>query len=148
MGSLSLPPSGPVYSDAQVFIYSVEKHPIDAPLLRPLWESVARGDIEVVSSELTLLETLVGPLKKADSALEADYENFFVCPGIRLLPITALILRAAARLRATLTSLRTPDAIHAATADACGCTLLVTNDFAFRRIPDLPLAILDDLRRP
>jgi predicted nucleic acid-binding protein len=148
MGSLSLPPSGPVYGDAQIFIYSVEKHPIYAPLLRPLWESVARGDIEVVTSELTLLETLVGPLKRADSALETDYENFLVCPGIRLLPITAPILRAAARLRATLTSLRTPDAIHAATADACGSTLLVTNDTAFRRISGLALAILDDLRGP
>lgn len=148
MGSLSLPASGPVYGDAQIFIYSVERHPIYAPLLRPLWESVARGDIEVVSGELTLLETLVGPLKKADSALETDYENFLVCAGIRLLPITAPILRAAARLRATLTSLRTPNAIHAATAASCCCTLLVTNDVAFRRIPGLALAILDDLRGP
>ncbi len=100
MGSLILPSSGPVYADAQIFISSVEKHPISAPLLRPLWESVARADLEVVSSELTLLEALVGPLKQGDPALETDYENFFVCPGIRLLPITPSILRAAARLRA------------------------------------------------
>ena len=148
MGSLTLPPSGPVYADAQIFIYSVEKHPIYAPLLRTLWESVARGDLEVVSSELTLLEALVGPLKTGDSALEADYENFFVCPGIRLLAITPLILRAGARLRATLSRLRTPDAIHAATADSFACTLVLTNDVAFRRIPDLPVVILDDLLGP
>jgi hypothetical protein len=42
MGSLTLPPSGPVYADAQTFIYSVEKHPTYGPLLRPLWESVGR----------------------------------------------------------------------------------------------------------
>jgi hypothetical protein len=72
MGSLILPSSGPVYADAQIFIYSIEKHPTYAPILRPLWESVARGDLEVVSSELTLLETLVGPLKQGDAALEAD----------------------------------------------------------------------------
>ena len=47
MGSLILPASGPVYADAQIFIYSVEKHPIYAPTLRPLWEAVARGDLEV-----------------------------------------------------------------------------------------------------
>ena len=58
MGSLILPSFGPVYADAQIFIYSVEKHPTYAPVLRPLWEAVARGDLEVVSSELTLLETL------------------------------------------------------------------------------------------
>src|SRR5262249_40320513 len=115
MGSLTLPLSGPVYADAQVFIYSVEKHPTYAPLLRPWWESVARGELKVVSSELTLLETLVGPLKTGDTALVTDSENFFVCPGIHLLPITPSILRGGAQLRATLVSLRTPDAIHAAT---------------------------------
>jgi hypothetical protein len=30
MGSLTLPTTGPVYADAQIFIYSVEKHPIYA----------------------------------------------------------------------------------------------------------------------
>ena len=148
MGSLILPSSGPVYADAQVFISSVEKHPISAPLLRPLWESVARADLEVVSSELTLLEAWSDLSNKVVSAIEMDYENFFVCPGIRLLPITPSVLRAAARLRATVSRLRTPDAIHAATASSCTCTLLLTNDFAFRHIPGLPVVILDDLLGP
>jgi hypothetical protein len=82
MGSLSLPTSGPVYADALIFIYSVEKHPIYALTLRPLWEAVARGDLEVLSSELTLMETLIGPLKQGDAALETDYENFFASAGI------------------------------------------------------------------
>ncbi len=98
MGSLTLPSTGPVYADAQIFIYSVEKHPIYAPLLRPLWASVARGDLEVVSSELTLMETLVGPLKTGNSALKLDYENIFLCSGIRLIPITQSILHEGAQL--------------------------------------------------
>jgi predicted nucleic acid-binding protein len=148
MGSLILPATGPVYADAQIFIYSVEKHPTYAPALRPLWEAVDRGDFEVVSSELTLLETLIGPLKQGDVALEADYENVFVSPGIRLLPITAPILRTAARHRAVLSRLRTPDALHAATGGSCGCTLFLTNDVIFRRIPGLPVIILDDVLGP
>jgi predicted nucleic acid-binding protein len=71
-----------------------------------------------------------------------------VSPGIRLVPITASILRAAAKLRASLISLRSPDAIHAASADSCGCTLLHTNDKIFRRIPGLPVIILDDVLGP
>jgi predicted nucleic acid-binding protein len=148
MGSLTLPTSGAVYADAQVFICSVERHPKYAPLLRPLWESVANNGLEIVSSELTLLETLVGPLKRGDSTLETDYENVFMWPGIRLFPITQSILRAGARLRATLSSLRTPDAIHAATANSCFSTLVLTNDVVFRRIPGLPVVILDDLIGP
>ena len=115
--------------------------------LRPLWEAVARGDLEVLSSELTLMETLIGPLKQGDAALEMDYENFFASPGIRLLPITSSILRAGARLRATLNSLRTPDAIQAATGHSCSCSLFLTNDLIFRRIPGLPVVLLDDVLR-
>jgi predicted nucleic acid-binding protein len=145
MGSLILPSTGPVYADALIFIYSVEKHPVYAATLRPLWEAVARGELEVLSSELTLMETLIGPLKQQDAALETDYEDFFVSPGIRLLPITSAILRAAANLRATLQSLRTPDAIQAATGHSSGCSLFITNDHIFRRIPGLPVVILDDV---
>jgi predicted nucleic acid-binding protein len=147
MGSLILPSAGPVYADALIFIYSVEKHPVYSPTLRPLWEAVARGDLEVVSSELTLMETLIGPLKQGDPALEADYENFLVSPGIRLLPVSSSILRAAARLRAALNSLRTPDAIQAATGQSCVCSLFLTNDLIFRRIPGLPVVLLDDVLR-
>ena len=77
MGSLTLPSAGVVYADTSVFVYSVEKHPQYVSSLRPLWVSVEAGTIEVVSSELVLLETLVGPLKKGDSALVSDYEHLF-----------------------------------------------------------------------
>jgi predicted nucleic acid-binding protein len=94
------------------------------------------------------METLIGPLKQGDVALEADYESFSISPGVRLLPITLPILRAGACHRATLSSLRTPDALHAATASDCRCTLFLTNDVIFRRIPDLPVVILDDVVGP
>jgi predicted nucleic acid-binding protein len=144
MGTLSLPASGVVYADAQVFIYSVEKHPTYGPLLRPLWQAVQAGTLEVVSSELALMETLVGPLKKADAVLVADYEQFFQQAGVRLLPITQAVLREAARLRAT-TRLRTPDALHAATALLAGCVLFLSNDYGFRSVPGLPLVVLQDV---
>lgn len=66
---------------------------------------------------------------------------------MRLLPITQAILREAARIRAT-TKLKTPDALHAATAQLEGCVLFVTNDACFRNLATLPVVILDDLRTP
>lgn len=145
MGTLTLPASGPVCVDTQAVIYSVEKHPTFGPLMRPLWQAVQAGAIQVVGSELLLLETLVGPLKTGDVALAATYEQFFQLPGIRLSLVSASVLRAAAQLRATVPKLRTPDAIHAATARAESCTLFVTNDHAFRAVPGLPTLILQDL---
>jgi predicted nucleic acid-binding protein len=51
----------------------------------------------------------------------------------------------ALRLRATISSLRTPDALHAATAIIAGCTMFLTNDEGFRRVGGLPCAVLRDM---
>lgn len=144
MGALTLPVTGSVYADVQILIYSVEKHPDYAPLLRPLWQAVHSEGLEVVSSELALMEALTGPLKHNDTALASDYERLFQI-GVRLLPITQPILRQAAHLRADVPGLRTPDALHAATAMLANCALLLTNDNGFRRIPGLSCAILNDV---
>jgi predicted nucleic acid-binding protein len=136
-----------VYLDANPIIYSVEKHPVFGPLLQPLWQAVQAKTIEVVSSDLVLMEALTGPLKSGNTALEKAYEQALLGTDMRLLPITHTILREAARLRVT-TKLKTPDAIHAATASDAGCVLFLTNDVGFRGVASLPLVILDDLRKP
>lgn len=145
MGRLILPPSGWVYADSCIALYTVNVHPTYAPLCAPLWQAAQQGSIQAVSSELTLMETLVGPLRSSDTAKAAFSVNLWNRPGASLLPITQDILREAARLRALVTSLRTPDAIHAATALLHGCTLFVTNDQGFRNVPNLPVVLLDDI---
>jgi predicted nucleic acid-binding protein len=147
VGSLTVPAAGLVYFDTNPVIYSVEQHPVYWPLLQPLWQAAKGKTIEIVSSELVLMETLIGPLKSGDTALANAYEQIFQQAQTRLIPITQPILREAARLRAT-TNLRTPDALHAATGREVGCVLFVTNDVGFRRVPSLPLVILDDLLTP
>jgi predicted nucleic acid-binding protein len=128
-------------------IYSVEKQPTYWPLLQPLWQAAKGKTIEIVSSDLTLMESLVGPLKSGDTTLANTYEQLFQQAQTRLLPITQAILREAARIRAT-TKLRIPDGLHAATAQLAGCVLFVTNDAGFRNLANLPLVILDDVRKP
>ncbi|MBI3945646.1 MAG: PIN domain-containing protein [Armatimonadetes bacterium] len=140
-----MPDSGHVYADANVAIYSVDRHPTYAPVCAPLWRATQGGTVQVVSSELILLETLVGPLRNGDAVLAARREALWRRADTRLVPITRDVLREAARLRARHTALRTPDAFHAATALLSGCVLFVTNDPGFRRILGLPLAILDEV---
>ena len=145
MGSLIIPPSGLIYVDANPIIYITQKHPIYAPLLQPLWQAAKKGNITIVSSDLALMETLILPIRMGDTVLVNDYERLFKQQLVRLLPITQDNLRVAARLRATIQALRTPDAIHAATALLSGCVFFVTNDTGFKRVPGLPLAILDEV---
>ena len=145
MGSVVLPTTGLVYVDANVVIYTIEKHPRYGPAMRPLWSAVSAGQAQVATSELIFLETLVGPYRSHDSQLADDYEKFFRMPEIELVPITPLILREAARFRSQIPRLRSPDAIHLATATTRGVTSFITNDTGFRNIPGLNVVLLDDV---
>jgi uncharacterized protein len=144
MGSLTLPDSGTVYLDSNCFIYSLERIEPYYQLLLPLWELAHARSVSVVSSELVRMETLVKPLKVGDEALVNLFRALFASRDVSLIPLTADLWDEAARLRASVPSLRTPDAIHATTALSEGCVLFVTNDPVFRRVPDLTVALLRD----
>lgn len=145
MGVLALPENGRVYLDANSFIYSIERIDPYRAILDTLWQTVSLGKMMVITSELTLLEVLVKPLKVGDIATATTFRAVLQSTSdVQMLPITQAVLEEAARLRATL-SLKTPDAIHAATALSNGCSDFVTNDSAFRRVADLTVTVLSEL---
>ena len=144
MGSLALPSNGPVYLDASAFIYSAELIEPYRALLEPVWRQDRAGRFSVVSSELVVMETLVKPLREGDTVLESLFHSLFEANEVSLIAATRSLWEAAAGLRAE-TGLKTPDALHAATALQADSTLFVTNDTDFRRVPGLPVVVLDDL---
>jgi predicted nucleic acid-binding protein len=134
MGQLTLTNAARVYIDTVTVIYAVEQTPTYGVLLNPLWNNLQAGNIQVFSSELTLMETLVVPIRNSDTFLVSAYERLLRSPQMQLIPISQTILREAAKLRAITPSVRTPDAIHAATAIAANCTQFLTNDRQLRTI--------------
>ena len=145
MGTLTLPATGPIYLDASALIYSVERIEPYCTLLAPVWQQAQAGQFTIVSSDLVVLETLVKPLREGEEAVEMVFRELFDAKEVRLIPATRPLWEEAALLRAT-TGLRTPDALHAATACNAECTLFVTNDSDFRRVSGLPVVVLDELR--
>ena len=143
MAQLRLPETGPLYLDACVFIYSVESLEPYKTLVEPIWRQAAAGTLSLITSELTIAEVLVKPIRDNDQTLLTIYSELFSSSEIKLIPTTRLIWEEAAKLRA-LTSLRTPDAVHAVSALLEGCTALVTNDRAFRRIEDMEVIVLQE----
>jgi predicted nucleic acid-binding protein len=143
MGQLSIPDGATLYLDTAPIIYSIERHHDYWQLLTPVWEKLHSGNIQLISSELLLLECLVIPLRTNNTVLINAYEQF-LSSRITLFPIHDSILRLAAQLRAT-NSLKTPDAIHAATALNVGCTRFLTNDAGLRAIPGLSVVVLKDV---
>lgn len=114
-------------------------------LCRPLWRAAQAGTIAVISSDLTLLETLVRPLRLGDTLLQRDLQDVLLHAELTLHAVTREVLFEAARLRALRPSLRTPDSIHVATALLEGCDLFLTNDRRVRPAPGLNVTVLDEL---
>ena len=154
MGALSGSPSSPrsslierargqrVYLDANAFIYTLEGEPPLMDQVLPLLALLDAGEAEAVTSELTLAEVLVRPYRMDDAGLVDQYERLLApSPHLRRVSVSLAHWRAAARIRAQ-TRLRLPDAVHAATAEAEGCTLLVTGDRRLARASQVPAALL------
>jgi len=144
LGPLTLPSSGSIYFDTSALIYSVERNEPYLTLLAPAWQQAEAGELVVVCSELAVAETLVLPIRDGNQELETAFRNVFAAPEVRVTPVTRQLWEDTARLRAA-TGLKTPDALHAATALQAECLLFITNDADFRRIDGLPVTILDDL---
>ena len=144
MGSLVLPPSGPVYLDASAFIYSVERIEPYRALIEPIWQQARDGQFTIVSSELVVSEILVRPLREGNKIAETLFRSLLGANEVRLIAATRSLWEETAHLRAE-TGLKTPDALHAATARHAECTLFVTNDGDFRRVGDLSVAVLNVL---
>ena len=144
MGPLALPERGSIYLDANALIYSLEMIAPYFSLLAPLWDEARRRRLPLISSQIVLMEVLVKPVRTGDSALESRYRAAFADGAIRLEPVLPEIVETGVRIRAA-TGMRTPDALHAATALSAGCTLFITNDAEFRRVEGLPVTVLHDL---
>ncbi|MCX6358369.1 MAG: PIN domain-containing protein [Armatimonadetes bacterium] len=139
---MTIPVSGRIYVDSNVVIYSVERHPTYGPILQPFWDAVSAGDAEAVTSTITVAEVLVGPIRMQRPDLVALYERMLSMPGLDLAPLSHDIGAESARLRAEFPRLRTPDAIHLATASLSGCSAILTNDVALRQVAGVPVLTL------
>jgi predicted nucleic acid-binding protein len=145
MGPLAPPAGSAVYIDTNSIIYSVERLEPYAGLLIPIWDGARAGTFKLLTSKLSLLETLVGPIKSGDLPLEESYRRLLRrTSDLRLVNVTVPVLECAARLRAQ-TTLKMPDAIHAASALVNRCALFITNDRDFRCVPGLSVVVLCDL---
>jgi predicted nucleic acid-binding protein len=133
--------------DTAPLIYYIEQHSSYIERLRPFFTSLDRGDFQVVTSTVTLLEVLVHPLRRGDEALAHRYNDILLSsPNISTLPVTYATAQEAAELRARH-NLKTPDAIQLAVALSAKATIFLTNDRDFPRIDGMTVLRLLDIAK-
>lgn len=112
-----------IYLDSCIVIYAVEDDSARGQAVR---QRLAKAGDEVIAiAPLVMLECLVGPYRSDDLALADHYRRAF--DQFRILESGIADHVRAAELRARQ-GLRTPDALHLATAQLAGCRELWTND--------------------
>ncbi len=118
-----------IYLDANVFIDAFENDDVPVTRGRTVLDHLRGGEAVGVISELVVAELLTKPLETGDKELCDAYEALFESSStIETFPIDRHVLVQAARLRATVKSMRMPDAIHVATAKLHNCAAFVTAD--------------------
>ena len=131
MGLLTTLQGDRIYFDVNVWIYGLEGYPDFVADLTALFQTIEQGRLTAVTSELSLAEALVKPMKDQN---------------VEILPVDRNILIKAAQLR-TQNKLKLPDAIHLATAIASNCSTFLTNDQGFQNVTQLPVIILSKVIR-
>jgi predicted nucleic acid-binding protein len=131
--------------EASPFIYYVEDHPVYGERLDAIFAIIEARNIEICTSAITLTETLMKPVQLKDIKLQLEYRDLLRnTEYISLISVTPVIAEKAATLRATY-NLRTPDALHIATALVEICDAFLTNDRALKRVNEIRVILLDDL---
>ena len=132
-----------VYLDASCIIYLIEgASPFHEKVVSRLDRYGSDPQASLMTSRLSRLECRVRPLHEGDSRLLAAYDAFFGAGRLMLGEVDAAVIERATALRARY-GLRTPDAIHLATAIEGRADLALTGDATWRRCVEVVVEVLE-----
>ena len=130
--------------DTAPIIYFIEHHVKYRNIIRPVFAEIASGNIEAITSTITLLEVLVRPLKNGDETLAEKYRDILLSSqGLTTFEILHEVSEMASRLRAKY-PIRTPDAIQIAVGILYHATKFLSNDPNLTKVSEIKVIILDD----
>jgi predicted nucleic acid-binding protein len=129
-----------LYLDSVVVIYLVEQHPTFGPAATRAVTQL--GPTALVGTELTRMECLILPRRRNDHPRETDFNRFFAQKYLPFPPVDATSFHRATDLRAKYPKLKTPDALHLASAIEAGCDVFVTNDAQLRAVTEIRVEVI------
>jgi predicted nucleic acid-binding protein len=130
-----------IYADANVLIRLLEGTPATRAPIEARLQPLRGTGCFLATSRLSRLECRCKPLRVNDTVLLALYDALFNGPEVQLLDITPDVLEKATELRAHL-NLKTPDAIHLASAILAKVSAFLTGDRNLARCGEVPVEIL------
>lgn len=131
--------------DTSILIYQLEVNPRYFPLSDVVFAWLEQRGHSAITSTLSLTELLVPAYRDGDTQRLQKYQGLLTTyPSLTWIAPDPGIADTAARMRAEY-RLKTPDAIHAATAAHSKVSAFLTNDPIFQRVKELDALVLDDV---
>lgn len=130
--------------DSTNFIYLLEKHPRYIKIVRKVFSDIRDGRYDAILSSIGLIEIITGPKKAGRRDIAFEYnEQITRFPHLSIISINEQIVEYASDFRAHY-GLKTPDAIHIATAYSEHASYFLTNDTSLKKVKEIPIYTLAD----
>jgi predicted nucleic acid-binding protein len=116
-----------IFVDSNIFLYHFEDPGSRGLRATEILRRIGQRGDELLASAVAIGEVLVKPIQFRNSLLEAKYRALMRGPMVSLAPFDVIAGEIFARVRQDR-RIKTPDAIHLATAASAACDLFITND--------------------
>ena len=131
--------------DTSPIIYFVEAHPQYDALVEEIFQQITQGQVQGVTSTISLMEVLIRPIREGNLSLQKRYRDLLLeSVNFRTVDIDVAVAECAASLRSRY-NLKTPDSLQIAVAITSGCEVFLTNDSDLRRVIELQILLLSEL---
>jgi uncharacterized protein len=131
-----------IYADSGIVMRWVEGVGPVRDKIESRWRQLPSADRVFITSRIARLECRCKPLRDRDDELLRLYDIFFAGKEVDVREIDAVVVEKATELRADV-GLKTPDAIHAATAMLAGVASFWTTDARLSKCPGLIVEVFE-----
>jgi predicted nucleic acid-binding protein len=131
--------------DTVIFIYVIQYEKKYRKFSDQFLSAINNDNLKVITSMMSLIETLVGPYKHSDHILLQFFQEAFADNSkIETKEVNEKVATEAAKLCANY-NLSEQDGIQVATAITNNCEAFLTNDKTLKKVKDIEVLVLDDL---
>ena len=133
-----------VYFDTNPIIYFIEQNTQFVELVTPVFEMIGEDSILAFTSELSLTEVLIKPIRDNRIQIIQTHKELLLDPELfTLISPNQDTFLLAAELGGK-SSMRMPDAIHMACAIESKCKYFITNDKGIKSTADVTVVQISD----